>query len=242
MPQHTSKLSSQNSKVVPTADGSNSLFSDAYNQTFHSDKGAVAESKHVFLNASGLSDLVKEQNKSQLNVLEVGFGTGLNFFLSSDLFFAKENNLHYVAFEKELLTSDVIASLGYEKHLEDVQLYHHFLNFRKNFTQDNDVLEFNFKNIRLTILIGDALEQTIEDNYFHAIYQDAFSPEANSELWSEDFFKTLQDSMLPEAKLTTYSVKGDIRRRLQSLDFEVTKQPGPVNGKREMLVAQKKSS
>ena len=242
MPQNTSKLSPQNSKVVKTADGSNSLFSDAYNQTFHSDKGAVAESKHVFLNASGLSDLVKAQNNSQLNVLEVGFGTGLNFFLSSDLFFAKDTQLHYTAFEQELLTSDVIASLGYEVHLEDTQLYNHFLKFRKDFANDTGAFEFSYENIRLTILIGNALEQTLPSNNFHAIYQDAFSPEANPELWSEDFFTSLQNSMLPDAKLTTYSVKGDIRRRLQGLDFEVTKQPGPVNGKREMLVAKKKSS
>ena len=241
MPKNSSKLAPQNSKVVETADGSNSLFSDTYNQTFHSDKGAVAESKHVFLNASGLSNLVKEQKNSQLNVLEVGFGTGLNFFLSANLFLEKDVQLHYVAFEQELLTSEVIASLGYESHLQDTQLYHQFLKFREDF-EASDVLEFSYENIRLTVLIGDALEQTISSEYFHAIYQDAFSPEANPELWSEEFFTTLQNSMLSDAKLTTYSVKGDIRRRLQGLDFEVTKQPGPVNGKREMLVAKKKSS
>ncbi len=237
----TSKTLSE-TKVVTTADGSNSLFSDTYDQTFHSDKGAVAESKHVFLNASGIVDLVAQQEHKQLNILEVGFGTGLNFFLTSDLFIAKDISLHYTAFEHSLLTSDVIASLNYDKHLEHLNLYNQFLDFRKNFKEETSTFEFRFENIQLTILLGDALEQSVADAYFHAVYQDAFSPEANPELWSEDFFKRLQKSMLPEAKLTTYSVKGDIRRRLQGLNFEVTKQPGPPNGKREMLMAQKRSS
>jgi len=242
MPDNSSKPSAKESNVVPTADGSNSLFSDAYNQTFHSDKGAVAESKHVFLNASDITELVKTQQHKQLNILEVGFGTGLNFFLSSDLFIGTDASLHYVAFEQEFLSAEVISSLGYEQHLEHQELYNHFLNSRKSFTQNDMAFEFQYENIKLTILLGNALEQSVADNYFHAVYQDAFSPEANPELWSEDFFKALQNSMLAEAKLTTYSVKGDIRRRLQGLDFEVTKQPGPVNGKREMLVAQKRSS
>jgi len=225
-------------QVVPTADGSNSLFSDAYGQTFHSDKGAVAESKHVFLNASGITDLVAGQEHKKLNILEVGFGTGLNFFLTSDLFIAKDISLHYTAFEHSLLTSDVIASLNYDKHLEHLELYNQFLDFRKSF-KETSAFEFRFENIQLTILLGDALEQTIPNNHFHAIYQDAFSPEANPELWSDEFFKSLQKSMLPESKLTTYSVKGEIRRRLQGLGVEVTKLPGPVNGKREMLVAKK---
>jgi len=237
MPDNSSKPSADN--IVKTADGSNSLFSDSYNQTYHSDKGAIAESKHVFLNASGISELVETKKYKQLNILEVGFGTGLNFFLTSDLFISKDISLHYIAFEHTLLTHEVIASLDYEAHLEHTNLYHQFLDFRESFKEGVPSFEFSFENIKLTILLGNALEQNIPEEYFHAIYQDAFSPEANPELWSEPFFKSLQNSMLPDAKLTTYSVKGDIRRRLQALGFEVTKQPGPVNGKREMLVAKK---
>ena len=81
--------------------------------------------------------------------------------------------------------------------------------------------------MRLELRIGDATQQTFEEGSFDAVYQDAFSPNAYPELWTETFFTKLYHALKPGCVLTTYSVKGEVRRRLQSLGFKVEKRPGP---------------
>jgi tRNA U34 5-methylaminomethyl-2-thiouridine-forming methyltransferase MnmC len=91
-------------------------------------------------------------------------------------------------------------------------------------------------NINLNLLLGNAEEADLPENFFDAVYLDAFSPNQNPELWTSIFFKHLKPSMKEGAKLSTYSAKGDVRRSLIEVGFEVFKSPGP-KGKREMLVA-----
>ncbi len=221
--------------IKTTADGSNTLFSSAYNQTFHSDKGAVTESKHVFLDASGVTERL--HLRQDTSVLEVGFGTGLNFFLTADLAIKSEANLNYVALEKDLLEAEVIQSLGFERYLQDSELIEKYLRFRRALMQTSNQAIFEYKNVVLTLGLGEATSQHFAKETFDAIYQDAFSPDANPELWTGELFSNLFVALKPNGRLTTYSVKGDVRRALQSVGFKVKKHPGPPGGKREMLVA-----
>jgi tRNA U34 5-methylaminomethyl-2-thiouridine-forming methyltransferase MnmC len=175
-------------KFIQTADGSKTLRSDHYAQTFHSDKGAVSESKHVFLESSEVAP--KLRAGESVNILEVGFGTGLNFFLTADVAAKHQTTLTYVALEQTLLPASLIQQLGYEEYLENKDVLESYLTFRQSLPNDVKEGRYGFEKdgVRLELLIGEATTQRFEANTFDAVYQDAFSPDANPELWSEDFF------------------------------------------------------
>lgn len=218
-----------------TADGSRTLYSARYAESFHSHKGAVTESKHVFLRATGVAERLQRHHPTHL--LEVGFGTGLNFFLTADVALKFGTELRYTALEQDLLSAEDFASLGYEAYLEQPELLEHFLAWRRA-----ETTSFEFEGVRLGLLLGDATQQPLPENSFHAVYQDAFSPATNPELWSEAFLDRLRKSLTDDGVLSTYCVKGAVRRRMQALGFGVEKRAGPPGGKREMLVARRGSA
>lgn len=226
-----------NLKREATADGSQTLYSERYAQTFHSDKGAITESKHVFLAASGVTERLERSLKT--TILEVGFGTGLNFFLTADLALQNKAELSFVSLEQSLLPSHTVKDLNYQAALKFPELLEAYISFRNSLaeTPEQGRYIFSYEKVRLELLLGEATEQDLGENRFDAVYQDAFSPDANPELWSEAFFTQCFQALKIDGKLTTYSVKGDVRRRLQALGFRVEKLPGPVGGKREMLRA-----
>ena len=218
-----------------TEDGSATLFSPVYKQTFHSSRGALQEARHVFLEASGVLDKLTHGEKVQ--VLEVGFGTGLNFFVSADAALKAGTLLSYTALERELLMASVVGELGYKAHLEHPELVESYLTFRSALpeTVPGGVYKWRFGEVRLELLVGEATERTFIDDTYDAVYQDAFSPDANPELWTESFFEGLYRALESGGVLVSYSVKGEVRRRLQRVGFEIHKRPGPLGGKREML-------
>lgn len=177
----------------------------------------------------------------KVHVLEVGFGTGLNFFVSADAALKAGAALRYTALERDLLTADIAGELGYETHLEQPELFKAYLRFRNTLpeTVPDGIYTWAFEGAGLELLVGEATEQYLIDDTYDALYQDAFSPDANPELWTEDFFANLYRTLKPGGALVSYSVKGEVRRRLQRLGFTVQKRPGPPGGKREMLVAVK---
>lgn len=225
-----------------TADGSKTLLSERYGQSFHSDKGALTEARHVFLAASGVAERLAHSQPSR--VLEVGFGTGLNFFLTADLALEAGAALHYVALEQTLLTANVVSNLEYAQHLQTPGLIDAYLSFRRQLptTVAAGSYVFSYQQVRLELLIGNASEPELSETFFDAVYQDAFSPDANPELWTATFFTRLYTALKPGGVLTSYSVKGAVRRTLVALGFEVQKLPGPIGGKREMLRARKQSA
>jgi len=223
----------------PTADGSQTLYSASYQQTYHSHHGALTESYHVFINGSGVAQRLAHHQPTQ--ILEVGFGTGLNFLATVAQ--ANKTPLHYVALEKNWLSAEVLATLNYHQLLPTVQdVVDAFLAWRRTLpdTINNTVVDYTFRqNKRLTIVLGEATSVVIPPLNYQAIYHDAFSPDSNPELWTTDFFSRLYKCLAVGETLATYSVKGTVRRTLQAVGFTVEKRPGPPNGKREMLVAWK---
>lgn len=225
--------------LTDTADGSRTLYSDTYQQTFHSDKGALAEARYVFLNGAGVPERL---TKGTVQILEVGFGTGLNFFVTADEALKCSGVLNYTALERDLLPGAILDKLGYRSHLNHPELFDSYLQFRESLPLLPTPGPYRTAlagGVTLNLVIGDATKQSFDSATFDVIYQDAFSPDANPELWSEAFLGQLAHSLKPAGVLTTYSVKGDIRRRLAQLGLTVSKRPGPPGGKREMLVAEK---
>lgn len=220
------------SKVL-SGDGSATLFNEQYGQTYHSVHGAVTESELVYLQYSG----VRSRLERGLNthVLEIGFGLGLNFLLTARCVLQTSAKLHYTALENAPISKDTFNSLNYQS----IESLEHFTNataeiFQTLSSEPHANHQFT-EQIILDVHRSDALTTPLKANHFDAIYLDAFSPDANPELWSPTFLKKLFHALKPDGIVSTYCVKGVVRRAFIEAGFKLRKMPGPP-GKREVLV------
>src|SRR5207253_1248181 len=85
-------------QFVTTADGSKTIYNAEVGENYHSRHGALQESQHVFLNM-GLKHFLAGQGDMGARILEVGFGTGLNFLLSADFCIRENIPLDYTGIE-----------------------------------------------------------------------------------------------------------------------------------------------
>jgi len=207
-------------------DGSHTLYVKALDEHYHSVNGAIQESLHVFIQA-GLSKVTA----SEINVLEFGFGTGLNVFLTR--IFSENIVVYYHSMEKYPVDKDVFKKLNYGesyngKFKQFFNLIHATEWNRDVSIDDNFILhkqQCDFKSVKLT-------------QKYNLIYFDAFAPEVQPNLWTRDIFQKAFDALLPGGILTTYCAKGVVRRTMQEVGFKVERLPGPP-GKREMIRASK---
>ncbi|MFQ5571017.1 MAG: tRNA (5-methylaminomethyl-2-thiouridine)(34)-methyltransferase MnmD [Rhodothermales bacterium] len=221
----------------PTADGFDTLYSATYGQTYHSVHGALTEARHVFLRGSGVEERLARGLPTC--VLEVGFGTGLNFLVSARRASELHGSLRYVALEKEVLGSDILARLNHGKQLGVSPLRDILLAWRRSLPENVPPGRYQVPftdTLSLDLIVGDATVVDLPDLGYDAVYLDAFSPDANPELWTVPFFTRLYAVMRRGSRLATYSAKGTVRRSLADAGFQVEKRPGPP-GKRDMLVA-----
>ena len=215
-----------------TEDGSHTLYLPELNETYHSSHGAVSESLHVFINA-GLK--AKFQNNDSLNILEVGFGTGLNAALT--FFVAEKNNvkINYFSLEPNPLSFDEVEKLNYNSiyggdEMKNLILkLHSAENGVKTSISDNFLFCNNKEKIQ---------EISLESDFYDLVYYDAFSPSTQPEMWTMPVFEKIYSAMRKNALLVTYVAKGEVRRTLKSCGFTVEKLPG-FAGKREMTRAVK---
>ena len=215
-------------KIVITADGSDTISIPALNVTYHSMHGALQESKHVFIEA-GLKSLILAE-AVQLNIFEVGFGTGLNALLTIIEAEKLQREIHYETVEQFPLDSNEARSLNYCKQLdrEDLQPVFEQLHSCDWEKKTNITANFCFKKSRSNLLNFETSET------FKLIYFDAFAPNAQPELWTKEIFEKMFAMLEPGGILVTYCSKGDVRRAMQAAGFIVEKLPGP-KGKREMI-------
>ncbi len=212
-----------------TGDNSHTLYVPELDEHYHSVHGAVQESEHIFIK-NGLAKC----RKKTLNILEVGFGTGLNAFLTY-CYAQKENlNINYTGIEKYPVPSDVILELNYAEqthYSSDV-----FLKLHKTAWEIPTALSDNFTLLKLQV---DLLNFTSSDK-FDLIYFDAFAPEKQSHLWTETVFQNLYNVLNINGMLVTYSAKGTVKQALRSAGFTVKRLAGPP-GKRHILNTLKSS-
>jgi len=228
---------------VATGDGSLTLFSPDFQETYHSIHGALTESLTVFINGNNLPTLLQANTK--ITVLEIGFGLGLNFLLAADYAATLGTSLEYIAVENKLLPTTVLQSLQYDRHLKQPALCERLCDFlATSNTSEADAGSYPLKatigdqiTLQLLTNLNDVkVMSATQDNTVDALFLDAFSPDCNQECWTEDIFDSYTRLLSECGTLTTYSAKGRIRRQLIARGFEVERLPGPP-GKREFLRA-----
>lgn len=222
-------------EIVITADGSTTIHLPDWDEQYHSKHGAIQEAYHVFIE-HGLRFFCSEKqflgNQKEVSILEIGFGTGLNAFIT--LLEAEHLGvkIDYSGVEGYPVSKEEILQLNYTKEFKSTQkeaLFHelHAVTWEKKHDID---LQFSLlKQQKL-------FHQICDENKFDIIYFDAFGARVQPELWTEAIFEKMYCALKIGGVLVTYSAKGSVRRAMQSVGFLVERLPGPP-GKREMLRA-----
>jgi tRNA U34 5-methylaminomethyl-2-thiouridine-forming methyltransferase MnmC len=217
-----------NIAVIITEDGSSTIFNSQNGEHYHSIHGAIQESMHVFIDAG----LRYAATSEQFRILEIGFGTGLNCLLS----LAETSGMHkdtvYYAIEPYPVDELSQGKLNYCQFegLRDFKG-----EFKSMHLKVDGVVRLS-PEFQLTRLRSKLEETSLFPNYFNLVYFDAFSAEAQPELWQPEIFSKIRASMAAGGVLVTYAAKGSVRRALQNNGFVTERLPGPP-GKREMLRA-----
>lgn len=213
--------------LITTGDGSHSLYSERYGVTYHSKYGAVTESAHVFIDA-GLR--YKAAVQREIALLEIGLGTGLNAFMT--WLEAEKRNLlvRYTAIEAYPLTLKEVSVFNFAAQLRAPERHAGFLRLHRGAWDKEHRFSDQFVFTKHRVLLEDFHPAA---GTFDLIYFDAFAPQAQPELWTETIFARLYEALNPEGVLVTYCAKGDVKRTLKKVGFEVERLQGPP-GKREM--------
>ena len=213
--------------VTMTDDGSPTLFSSAFDAHYHSTHGALQESLHVFIK-HGLEFCISN-GKTDLSILEFGFGSGLNALLTLK------------AASKLSLKIDYHGIEGYPVDLEQINAFANNISDKETLKalhqtmwETSVPMTPNFKLYKEKSLFEDF--RTVRQ--FDLIYYDAFAPSCQPDLWDLPILKKAYDALNTHGILVTFCAKGSFKRNLKCLGFEVERLPGPP-GKREMTRARK---
>lgn len=215
---------------VITGDGSNTLYNEQVGEHYHSKHGAVQEAKHVFLK-SGLQFSLERESLPSISILEIGFGTGLNFILSADYCVSHELSLFYCGIEAFPLPEKVIRTIGYDSFVSSTLWTDFVDNYEaalKNPTQLNKKIELQIAHQKVL-----EFESTTK---FDVIYFDAFAAIHQPEMWTDETLAHVTKFLKPGGVFVTYAITGNLKRSMKALGFTIEKAPG-APGKREMLRA-----
>lgn len=212
--------------IVRTKDGSQTLYLKDLDEHYHSHHGALTESMHVFIDA-GLNSVPK----NHINLLEIGFGTGLNALLTLTSIQDTDISVHYTGMEKYPLNKELLRSLNHSSLIPEVSVDNH----RKMIDSGWGTETIITPQFTLLKLERDVCSMEFSSR-FDLVYFDAFAPDKQPELWTIEVFSRIYQCMQPGSILTTYSSKGQIRRNMKDAGFRVEKLPGPP-GKRDMTRA-----
>ena len=216
--------------IKETGDGSATIYLPDLDETYHSIHGALQESKHVFVK-EGLEFVLAASNQNLIRVFEVGFGTGLNAVLFSEMAQMLQHKIYFESIEKYPIDISLINQLKPYQKVDSNFNFVHEIAWEEKYSINSyfelkkikaDLLEFNFSN----------------EAYFDLILMDAFAPDKQAEMWSLEIFSKLFQSLKSGGILVTYSAKGDVKRAMRETGFVVKRIDGPP-GKKHMLRAQK---
>jgi len=223
-------------EIITTQDGSKTIHITEWNEQYHSKHGAIQEANYVYL-SKGLQYYIaetKQESIQNVSILEIGFGTGLNTFLSLLQAETLNVNVDYVGVEAYPIASEELAALNYIEELQEQDNSEAFKTLHSCAweTQHQISKYFNLKKEQKLF------SEIVDVNRFNIIYFDAFGPRVQPELWTEDIFKIMYKALKPKGVLVTYCAQGNARRAMINVGFTVEKLQGPP-GKRHMLRATK---
>lgn len=214
-------------QIITTSDGSHSLFHEGLNETYHSRHGAVQESQHVFV-LQGLRYCLEVTGKKELVIFEVGFGTGLNAWLTLQLMQSERVRTTYVAVEAYPVQKDVWTQLNYAPGDEAFRWLHEA-------AWDQPVVYNDWFTLHK---IHRKLEELSLATLADVIYFDAFAPGKQPEMWTLSTLEKVCSMLAPMGVFVTYCAKGQLKRDLRKIGLQIETLPGPP-GKKEMVRATK---
>ncbi len=197
-------------KKVITQDGSETYFSEKYQECFHSKSGAVEESFKKFIEPCKI--------KSGDRILDIGFGLGYNSLAA--IFTVKKISI--ISLEQDTKVLEAIKFLKVPNYLQKK------FEIIKKVAKD---LKYKDNYYEIKIILGNAVETINQlDGKFDAVFLDPFSPPKNPELWTLDFLMKIRKLMKKEAILATYSCARIVRDNLKAAGFFV--KDGPIVGRK----------
>ncbi|KQC02301.1 tRNA (5-methylaminomethyl-2-thiouridine)(34)-methyltransferase MnmD [Pedobacter sp. Hv1] len=215
-----------------TADGSNTLFNETIGEHYHSAHGALQESKHVFLEA-GLKFAANQKVEKEISILEVGFGTGLNFILSYAHCEENHLKLSYTGIEAFPLSQDTINQTNYQQYVPH-HVWQNFINTYESALIQQQVLS-NYGNLEIA---HTTLAKFKTDVLFDVLYFDAFSVQHQPEMWTNEMIAHACSFIKEGGVFVSYAITGHLKRAVKACGFTIEKLQG-APGKREMLRAVK---
>ena len=222
-------------EIIKTADGSSTIHIPQWNENYHSKHGAIKEAYHVFIK-HGLDFVCEFKTPANqiINILEIGFGTGLNAYITYLEFKKNRVPINYVGVEAYPVTKQEVAMLNYPIQLNVPEHAPIFSNMHDIPWETAHKIDANFTLQKQQKHFKDISEK----HSFNLIYFDAFGARVQPELWTEAIFSKMYIALKTGGVMVTYAAKGSVRRAMQAVGFAVQKLPGPP-GKREMLRAVK---
>jgi tRNA U34 5-methylaminomethyl-2-thiouridine-forming methyltransferase MnmC len=216
-------------EIIQTLDGSTTIHIAEWDECYHSKHGAIQEAQHVFIK-NGLS-LFPDRNVS---ILEIGFGTGLNAFITFLESKKRNQSIDYVGVEAYPISADEILSMNYVEELNAVEQSSIFDTMHQSNWEEKIILDDDFTLTKRKQFF----EEIDDENKFDLIYFDAFGYRVQPELWSTAIFEKMYKALKPNGVLVTYAARGVVKRSMIEVGFTVEKLAGPP-GKREMFRATK---
>ena len=217
-------------EFIITEDGSHTIYLPEIDEHYHSVYGAIQESKHIYIEQGLL-----QAKGNPITILEIGFGTGLNAYLTYS--YAKENNLtvNYISLEKYPLTKGEYEQLNYPNTIFPELSF----VFRQMHVADWDAVAEISPEFKLQTIQADLLTHRFNSTpQFDLVYYDAFAPVKQPEMWTDEILHRVGATVKKDGILVTYCAKGSVRRAFTEAGFLMERIPGPT-GKKEILRGKK---
>ena len=196
-----------------------------FGDIYFSTDGGIEETRTVFLEGCGLPK--GWQNRDRFVIGELGFGSGLNFLTTWQLWQKTKtpnSRLHYVSIEKFPFEADELSKA--------LSAWPELSNFTKQLISAwpgrvKGFHRLHFEDVTLTLIhddIGAALGAL--DASIDAWFLDGFSPSKNPDMWSTEIMHKLAKLSSLGARLASFTVAGVVRTALQEAGFETEKKKG----------------
>ena len=216
-------------EILHTLDGSTTIHLPDWNESYHSKHGAIQEAYHVFIK-NGLT-LFQEK---PISILEIGFGTALNAFITYLEALKSNRIIDYVGVEAYPISADEVIQMNYVSELNADNESSSFELMHQSKWEEKISITSNFTLTKRKQFF----DEICDENQYDLIYFDAFGYRVQPELWSTEIFQKMYNALKVNGVLVTYAARGVVKRSMIEVGFSVEKLAGPP-GKREMFRATK---